>query len=133
MDTIRKRDETGGPAALSRRRFLVLVTIGLTGTAAISVATACAPAAAPGPTAAPAAQPTEAPNPAAPAAAPTTPPGGAPATAAPAVSSGAAFGKPEDPSPELWWVRDVQMSGGWPMAAENAAAAAIGQQKSFFE
>jgi ABC-type nitrate/sulfonate/bicarbonate transport system substrate-binding protein len=133
VDTIRKQDESGGPAALSRRRFIALVTIGLTGTAAISVATACAPAAAPSPTAAPAAQPTEAAKPAAPAAAPTTPPGGAPATAAPAVSSGAAFGKPEDPSPELWWVRDVQMSGGWTMAAENAAAAAIGQQKSFFE
>ena len=125
--------------SLSRRTFLRMVGGGLV---AAPLLAACGGGGA-APTTAPAkpteaakpaeAKPTEAVKPAAPAAAPTTPSGGPSGTAAPAVSSGTAFGKSEDPSPELWWVRDVQMSGGWTVAAEDAAAVAIGQQKSFFE
>lgn len=53
------------------------------------------------------------------------------ASSSAAASSGAAA--VEDRAPEVWWVRDVQMSSGWVLGAENAAAAAVGQQKSFFE
>ena len=136
-----------GGRTLSRRRFLSSVAIGLAGGASLAVASACAPAAAPSPTAAPA-KPTAAAKPAATtAASPAAKPGASPAASpspspaaaapagqsAPAVAKAGVFGPPEEKSPELWWVRDVQMSGGWVVAAENAAAAAVGQQQSFFE
>jgi NitT/TauT family transport system substrate-binding protein len=128
-----------------------MMVVGLAGGATLAVASACAPAA-PSPAAAPAKPATDPTKPAAspaaagspvasPAASPAASPSPSPAAAAPAggaqaapaVAKASPFGAPEDKSPELWWVRDVQMSGGWIVAAENAAAAAIGQQLSFFE
>lgn len=146
MDSNSSHDVAITARAVSRRRFLSLTTVGLAGLTATSMLAACS-----SPT--PAAKPTEAPKPAAPTPAPAAPAASGPAPVAPAPAAPAAapaaspadaaqaapaqasgpFGKPEDASPELWWVRDVQMSGGWVVAAENAAAAAVGAQNSFFE
>ena len=106
-------------ATLSRRRLLSLAAVGLGGTLAATLLSACSSAPAPSPTA----KPAEATRPAA----------ATGAQAAPAAKAASPFGKPEQEKPEVWWVRDIQMSSGSVLAGESAAAAHIGQKLSFFE